>query len=266
MSGTHLDVTERILAEAVITRLNAELEERIVSRTEQRDAVARELEAFAYSVAHDVRTPLRAIDGFSAMVLDDDGGRLSAASVDHLERAREAAQRMGLLLDDLLGLSRVSRHELHRSRVDLSAQALEVAAEVAADFPGRAVELSIHEGMAAEADPALTRMIVRELLGNAWKFTGPRETAHVAVGVDDSGDQSVFFVRDDGAGFDVRSAAHLFGVFQRMHPSDQFPGHGIGLATVQRLVLRHGGRIWAEAELDKGATFFFTLPAPPATG
>ena len=228
--------------------------------------MARELEAYAYSVAHDVRTPLRAIDGFSAMVLDDDGPRLSAASVEHLERAREAAQRMGRLLDDLLGLSRVSRYELHRSRVDLSAQVAEVAAEVATDYPGRSVEQSIHPGMTADADPTLTRMIVRELLANAWKFTGLRETAHIEVGVDDSGATPVFFVRDDGAGFDMRAAAHLFGVFQRMHPSDQFPGHGIGLATVQRLVLRQGGRVWAEAEVDKGATISFTLPAPTAVG
>ena len=255
------DVTERRRAESEIRRLNAELEERIVSRTEQRDAATSELEAFAYSVAHDVRTPLRAIDGFSAMVLADDAEALSQASVEHLERVRGAAQRMALLLDDVLGLSRVSRRDLSRSHVDLSALALDIAEELGAEQPGRAVEVVVAPRMTAEADPAMARMILRELLANAWKFTSKHPSARIEVGVDES-EADAFYVRDDGAGFDMRYAGHLFGAFQCMHRPEEFEGNGIGLATVQRLVTRHAGRVWAEAEVDRGATFFFTLPQP----
>jgi PAS domain S-box-containing protein len=260
------DVTERKLAENEIRRLNAELELRIISRTEQRDAATRELEAFAYSVSHDVRTPLRTIDGFSAMVLADDGKALSQASVEHLERVRSAAQRMALLLDEVLGLSRVSRRDLGRSEVDLSALARDVAEELHSEQRARAVEVIVAPGMGAEADPAMARMILRELLGNAWKFTSRHESARIEVGVTGGQSADTFYVRDDGAGFDMRYADHLFGAFQRMHTPEEFEGTGIGLATVQRLVTRHGGRVWAEAEVEKGATFYFTLPAPTAPG
>ncbi len=199
------------------------------------------------------------------MVLADDGEALSPESVAHLERARLAAERMARLLDDVLGLSRVSRRDLLRAHVDLSALAREVAEELRAEHPARAIEVVVAPGMSAEADPAMARMILRELLDNAWKFTSRHAAARVEVGAEDTGGEHAFFVRDDGAGVDLRHAEHLFGVFQRMHPSDQFTGHGVGLATAQRLVTRHGGRVWAAGEVEKGATFYFTLPETAAS-
>lgn len=254
------DVTERRAAEAEIRRLNEELQERIVSRTEQMDAATRELEALAYSIAHDVRAPLRIIDGFSAAVLEDETGRLNDEGVTALRRVRGAAQTLARLLDDLMGLSHVSRRDLVRQSVDLSALAADVGDECAGDHPSRQVELTVTPGLAAVADPNLVRLIFRELLGNAWKFTAPNPAAHVEVGALDAGGERAFFVRDDGVGFDMRYAEHLFGIFQRMHPPGQFEGDGVGLATVQRLVRRHGGRAWAESEPGRGTMVCFTLP------
>jgi PAS domain S-box-containing protein len=257
--ASNRDVTERRKAEEEVRRLNEELRRRVVSRTEQLDAATRELEALAYSIAHDVRAPLRTIDGFSAAVIEDEYG-LSGEGVASLQRVRAAAQTLARLLDDLMGLSRVSRRELARERIDLSEVAGEVAGEVAREHPSRRVELSIAPGLSADADPMLARLILRELIANAWKFTARREVAHVEVGSQKVDDELAFFVRDDGVGFDLRYAEHLFGVFQRMHPPGEFEGDGVGLAMVQRLVRRHGGRCWAEAEVDHGATFFFRLP------
>jgi len=266
--GAVVDITERRLAEEEIRRLNAVLEGRVASRMEQRDALNSELEAFAYSVAHDVRAPLRAIDGFSAMVAEDAADKLSADDLDRLRRVREAAQRMGQLIDDLMGLSRVARRDLLRATVDVSGLAAEVAEELRHETPGRTVAVSITPGMTANADPALLRIILRHLLGNAWKFTAKHETALIEVGVTDRDGRPAFYVRDDGVGFDPRYSGQLFGVFQRLHPAGDYPGDGIGLATVQRLVARHGGSVWAESEVDRGATFFFTLPSEgePANG
>jgi PAS domain S-box-containing protein len=265
--STIRDISERLTAEAErqrdeaeIKRLNEELQRRIVSRTEQLDAVSHELEALAYSIAHDVRAPLRTIDGFSAAVLEDEGEALSQDAVVSLQRVRAAAQTLARLLDDLTGLSRVSRRELVRQTVDLTGVADEVALEIAREYGARSVELAVAPGLSAEVDPMLARIVLRELLTNAWKFTAVREVAHVEVGARDEHGERVFFVRDDGAGFDMRYAEHLFGVFQRMHPPGEFAGDGVGLAMVQRLVRRHGGRCWAEAEPDAGATFYFTLP------
>jgi PAS domain S-box-containing protein len=254
------DVTERQRAEAEIRRLNQELQRRIVSRTEQLDAVSRELEALAYSIAHDVRAPLRTIDGFSAAVLEDESDALSEDAVASLQRVRAAAQTLARLLDDLTGLSRVSRRELVRRTVDLTALAEEVALEIALENRPRSVEFVVAPDLSAEVDPMLARIVLRELLGNAWKFTAAMDVAHVEFGALETDDGRTFFVRDDGAGFDMRYAEHLFGVFQRMHPPGEFAGDGVGLTMVQRLVRRHGGRCWAEAEPGAGATFFFTLP------
>lgn len=258
--ASFVDVTERRRAEAEIRRLNEELQQRVVNRTEQLDAATRELESLAYSIAHDVRAPLRAIDGFSAAVIEDEAARLSPDGVVALRRVRTATQTLARLLDDLMSLSHVSRRELTRRDVDLSALALDVGEETAADNPSRQVELTVAPGLVADADPALVRLILRELLGNAWKFTAGRASAKVEVGALESGGERTFYVRDDGVGFDMRYAEHLFGVFQRMHPPGQFEGDGMGLATVQRLVRRHGGRVWAESAPDRGTTIWFTLP------
>ena len=211
------------------------------------------------------RAPLRALDGFSQILLDKYGDRLDDQGRSYLDRIRAADQRMGALIDALLELSRLSRGELIRERLDVSALARSVAAELAEAAPGRAVELAIADGLEAEADRDLVRALLANLLGNAWKFTAKHETARIEVGVTDAGDERAFYVRDDGAGFDMAYADKLFGAFQRLHSPGEFEGLGIGLATVQRIVRRHGGRVWAEGAVEKGATFSFTLAAPAAS-
>ena len=178
---------------------------------------------------------------------------------------RAASQTLARLMDELVGLSKLSRHELMRSEIDVTALATEVGEEAAAENPSLQVDLTVAPELSVNADPGLVRVILRELLGNAWKFTAPHGSAHIEVGALDTGGERAFFVRDDGVGFDTAYAKHLFGVFQRMHPPGQFEGDGVGLATVQRLVRRHGGRCWAEAEIGAGATFYFTLPGPATT-
>jgi PAS domain S-box-containing protein len=263
--GYYQDVTEQRAAEAEINRLNAELEERVARRTAQLEAANKELEAFAYSVSHDLRAPLRAIDGFSLMVIEDAAERLEEADREHLQRVRRAAQRMALLIDELLEFSRAARKDMIRDDLDLGALATSVLEELREAHPGRRIELIVAPGMRATADPALLRIILVNLLDNAWKFTASHEEARIEVGVCDEGGERAFFVRDDGAGFDESRAQHLFGAFQRLHDADEFEGEGIGLATVQRLATRHGGRVWARTEVEKGATFCLTLPAPAAS-
>jgi PAS domain S-box-containing protein len=258
--GYYRDVTEQRHAEAEIRRLAAELEQRVVARTAQLAAANEELEAFAYSVSHDLRAPLRAIDGFSQIVVEDAGDKLSDEDREHLARVRAAAQKMGQLIDELLGLSRTSRQEIRLEDVDLSAIAGELLAELREADPERRVEAVVAPGLRARADAALTRAVLANLLDNAWKFSGGREEAHIEVGGVDLDGERVFFVRDDGAGFDPAYAGKLFEPFRRLHRADEFPGTGIGLATVRRIVARLGGRVWVEAELGRGATFFFTLP------
>ena len=245
-------------------RLLRSLEERVARRTSQLEVANRELESFAYSVSHDLRAPLRAIDGFARAVLEDHGERLPPEGRAYLERVCHAAERMGRLIDDLLALSRVTRREMHRRPVDLSALARAVADELAAAEPGRKVEVRIAPGLVAEADPGLVRLLLENLLRNAWKYTRPRKRARVEFGAErGAAGATVFYVRDNGVGFDPRHAGRLFQPFQRLHRDEEFEGTGIGLATAFRVVRRHGGRIWADAEPGRGAVFRFTLEPGP---
>ena len=220
----------------------------------------RELESFSYSVSHDLRAPLRSIDGFSQALVEDAGPALDAESRGHLDRIRAATQRMGRLIDDLLALSKVTRAEMKTERVDLTEIATQIAGDLARQAPDRRVHLTIAPGLTATGDPQLVRLALQNLIENAWKFTGRREQATIEVGAtrDEDGFQA-FYVRDNGAGYDPAFAQKLFGPFQRLHPASEFPGTGIGLATVQRIVHRHGGHVWAEGKINEGASFYFTL-------
>ena len=223
----------------------------------------KELEAFSYSVSHDLRAPLRAIDGFSRILLEDYSEKLDAEGKKHLQTVRNASQRMGQLIDDLLNLSRVTRSELHRDRVNLSDLAAQVAAELRRADPDRRVEIQIQPALTTEGDANLLRIVLENLLGNAWKFTAKQPAARIDFGATTRQGRPSFFVRDNGAGFDMAYAGKLFGTFQRLHRAADFPGTGIGLVTVQRIIHRHGGRVWADAGINRGATFYFSLP--PAT-
>jgi len=223
------------------------------------EAANRELESFSYSVSHDLRAPLRVIDGFSQALLEDYAEKLDREGKDHLQRVRAATQRMGELIDDMLNLSRVTRREMRSESVNLSAIAQAIAAELQRSQPERRVEFVIAEGMVANGDKGLLKVALENLLGNAWKFTGKRSEANIQFGMTEHQGNRVYFMRDNGSGFDMAYADRLFGAFQRLHDSHEFSGTGIGLATVQRVVHRHGGQIWAEAEVAKGATFYFTL-------
>jgi PAS domain S-box-containing protein len=259
--GTLQDVTEYRRAQDEIAALNADLERRVERRTADLQAVNRELESFAYAVSHDLRAPLRGIDGFAHVLGEEYVESLDDTALRYLGRIRGNAQKMGELIDGLLVLSRLSRTEMAVRPVDLTHLAHEVTDELASAEPGRTVTTEVAEGLSAEADPALVRVLLANLIGNAWRFTSRHETARIEFGVRDGGGgvERVFFVRDDGAGFDMAHAGLLFTAFQRLHTPGQFEGTGIGLATVQRIVRRHGGRVWAESAVEQGATFFFTL-------
>jgi PAS domain S-box-containing protein len=242
--GHRLDIDDRKRAEEAVRERQANL-----------DAANKELEAFSYSVSHDLRAPLRSIDGFSQALLEDYADRIDGAARSYLQRVRTATQRMGELIDDLLNLSRVTRSPLRRTPVNLSALANSIVQELRQSQPERAVEFTIEPGLEDDCDANLIRVVLENLLGNAWKFTARHASAHIEFGRADG----VYFVRDDGAGFDATYKAKLFGAFQRLHHASEFGGTGIGLATVQRIVRRHGGQVWAEGEPEKGAKFSFSL-------
>ena len=244
-------------------QLFSELEARVRVRTAQLEAANRELEAFSYSVSHDLRAPLRTIDGYSTALEEDLGDRLDANARGHLTRLRSASTRMNVLIDDLLALAQVSRGELREEVVDVSALARSVVDELLRQAPDRRFEIVIADGLSARGDASLVRAVLENLLGNAFKFTARAELARIEVGLTMDGSERVFFVRDNGAGFDMKYAAKLFAPFQRLHSAQEFPGTGVGLATVQRIVHRHGGRIWAESKPGEVTTFSFTL-APPS--
>jgi PAS domain S-box-containing protein len=258
--GSLEDITSLKQAEEAIQKLNAELELRVVERTEQLQIANKELEAFSYSVSHDLRAPLRALDGYSKLLTEEYAHALDEQGLEYLQRLRQASQRMGDLIDDLLMLSRITRRDIQRSRVDLAEIARTVTAELRTNHPERQVEIVIPDQLFAKADPNLIRIVLENLIGNAWKFTAKHARARIEFGMaPDQQGKPVYFVRDDGAGFDMNYVHRLFGAFQRLHASDDFEGTGIGLATVQRIVRRHGGQIWAEGAIERGAAFYFTL-------
>jgi light-regulated signal transduction histidine kinase (bacteriophytochrome) len=252
-------VTQRRRAEDQLRALNATLEQHVSDRTAQLEASNRELEAFSSAVAHDLRAPLRSIDGFSTVLLEEHAHTLDAEGQDYLRRIRAANRRMGQLIDALLDLARVTRREIWREVVDLSVLSQSIAAELQQTQPDRRMEFRIMEGLTAFGDARLLRLALENLLGNAWKFTGKQPCARIEFGVTEHHGRQVYFVRDNGVGFDMTYADKLFGTFQRLHSATTFPGTGIGLATMQRLIQRHGGRIWAEAAVGQGATFYFIL-------
>jgi light-regulated signal transduction histidine kinase (bacteriophytochrome) len=242
------EIKERERVEAQIQGVNTEL-----------SATNKELEAFSYSVSHDLRAPLRSIDGFSLALLEDCADKLDDEGRDSLHRVRAATQRMGMLIDDLLNLARVTRTEMRVEKTDLGAIARSIAAELKNTQAERNAEFLIQDGLEAIVDSHLMRITLENLLGNAWKFTSKRETACIEFGKTERDGGTTYFVRDNGAGFDPAYAQRLFGAFQRLHDSKDFPGTGVGLATVQRIIYRHGGRVWAESSVERGATFYFTL-------
>jgi len=256
-----------------LRRYATELEQRVTERThelqERNEALRRnaaellaantELDAFAYSVSHDLRAPLRSIDGFSQVLLEDYGAQLDESGRDSLQRVRAASQRMATLIDDLLKLARVTRSEMRTELVDLSKIARDIATELHRSTPERQVDVTIAQGLEARGDVRLLRVALENLLRNSWKYTAKQPRPRIEFATVEGNGERVFMVRDNGAGFDMQYADKLFGVFQRLHSADEFEGTGVGLATVRRIITRHGGRIWAEGAVDRGATFYFTL-------
>lgn len=254
------DVTEKVKALQDLELHRDHLEDLVQERTAKLEDVNKELESFSYSVSHDLRAPLRAIDGFSLAILEDYADKLDAEGQNILQRVRRGAQRMSSLIDDLLQLSRVTRHEILRDVVDLSVLANAVLGRLEESEPDREVEQTVAPGIKVEGDGHLLQIVLDNLLGNAWKYTGKKGEPKIEFGLAEQDGERAYFVKDNGVGFNMNYADKLFGAFQRLHKEEDFPGTGIGLATVQRIIHRHGGRVWAEAKEGKGATFYFTLP------
>jgi light-regulated signal transduction histidine kinase (bacteriophytochrome) len=261
------DSSGRLLGASKIVRDITErkrAEEALAHAKDLAEAASRELEAFSYSVAHDLRAPLRGMNGFAQVLLNTYRDKLDAEGQDWLQEILLNAKKMAELIDSLLSLARVTRSDLKRDEVDMSALVREAAARLAASDSNRAVEVRVQDDLHAVADSHLARALVENLVGNAWKFTSKVPSACIEFGDTEKDGGSAFFVRDNGAGFDMAFATKLFAPFQRLHSAAEFPGTGIGLATVQRIVHRHGGRVWAEGVVDGGATFFFTFPVRTA--
>ncbi len=258
--GINIDVTEERMSHQSIATINRELERRVTQRTDELQQANRELEAFSYAVSHDLRTPLRGIDGFSNLLMKSLGDKVDGQNKEYLNRIRTAAQRMGDLIDDMLTLSRITRADVVRKRVDLSALGKNIINHWREIDPDRQVEFITPKQLYANADSALLRIVLNNLLSNAWKFTSNSERPVIELGSINKPEGDVFFVKDNGAGFDMEYVGKLFGAFQRLHTNSEFPGNGIGLATVQRVIEKHGGRVWAEGVVDQGATIYFTLP------
>lgn len=257
VSSAIRDITDRKRFEQSLREKNLQLE----SANTQLEATNKELEAFSYSVSHDLRAPLRGIDGFSQALLEDHAGQLNEEGKDSLYRVRAAAQRMAELIDNLLSLSQMTRGELSHEDLNLTSIAQAVADELKQSAPERKVNFVIEEDLTVHGDPRLLRIAIENLFGNAWKFTSKHDQARIELGSMKNNGAPIYFVRDDGSGFDMAYANKLFGAFQRLHRATEFKGTGIGLATVQRIIHRHGGRVWAEGAVEQGATFYFTLPS-----
>jgi len=249
------DITERRRGDVALARAK-----------DTAESASRELEAFGYSVAHDLRAPLRGMNGFAQLLLDDYQDKLGPDGKDWLQEILLNARKMGALIDALLSLARLTRNELHRESLDLSTLVHELGGHLAAAEPSRSVDLQVEPALSADVDPVLGRALFENLLANAWKFTSKTPRPRVAFGATQQNGSRTFYVRDNGAGFDMAFASKLFAPFQRLHSANEFPGTGIGLATVQRIVHRHGGRIWAEGTVGEGATFYFTFPVRSLEG
>jgi light-regulated signal transduction histidine kinase (bacteriophytochrome) len=247
----------KLLKEEITSRKRIEVA--LHQRTDQLEAANKEMEAFSYSVSHDLRAPLRGIDGFSQILMEEYQDKVDEKGKNYLLRIRLGTQRMAQLIDDMLNLSRLSRSEMIIQQVNLSEIVNKIAETFREEQPERNVEFIIQKGIKVQADRQLLQIVLDNLIGNAWKFTSKHTTARIEFGMQEQNDKPVCFVRDNGAGFDMNYDQNLFGAFQRLHTIDEFPGTGIGLATVQRIIHKHGGEVWAEGQIEKGATFYFTI-------